>query len=84
MFDLETYSTVLIALAPALTAIISIIVGVVKMVKEIRTAKKENQNENKKLTDSLKKTVEDIGVIKSRMTEIEKAIVEERKKRNGR
>ena len=84
MFDLETYSTVLIALAPALTAIISIIVGVVKMVKEIRAAKKENQNENKKLTDSLKKTVEDIGVIKSRMTEIEKAIVEERKKRNGR
>ena len=84
MFDLETYSTVLIALAPALTAIISIIVGVVKMVKEIRAAKRENQNENKKLTDSLKKTVEDIGVIKSRMTEIEKAIVEERKKRNGR
>lgn len=84
MFDLETYSTVLIALAPALTAIISIIVGVVKMVKEIRAAKKENQNENKKLTDSLKKTVEDIGVIKSRMTEIEKAIVEEKKKRMGR
>ena len=84
MFDLETYSTVLIALAPALTAIISIIVGVVKMVKEIRAAKKENQNENKKLTDSLKKTVEDIGVIKSRMTEIEKAIVEEKKKRIGR
>ena len=84
MFDLETYSTVLIALAPALTAIISIIVGVVKMVKEIRAAKRENQNENKKLTDSLKKTVEDIGVIKSRMTEIEKAIVEEKKKRLGR
>lgn len=84
MFDLETYSTVLIALAPALTAIISIIVGVVKMVKEIRAAKKENRDENKKLTDSLKKTVEDIGVIKSRMTEIEKAIVEERKRRNGR
>lgn len=84
MFDLETYSTVLIALAPALTAIISIIVGVVKMVKEIRAAKRENQNENKKLTDSLKKTVEDIGVIKSRMTEIEKAIVEEKKKRMGR
>ena len=84
MFDLETYTTVLIALAPALTAIISIIVGVVKMVKEIRAAKRENQNENKKLTDSLKKTVEDIGVIKSRMTEIEKAIVEEKKKRMGR
>lgn len=84
MFDLETYTTVLIALAPALTAIVSIIVGVVKMVKEIRAAKKENQNENKKLTDSLKKTVEDIGVIKSRMTEIEKAIVEEKKKRMGR
>lgn len=84
MFDLETYTTVLIALAPALTAIISIIVGVVKMVKEIRAAKKENRDENKKLTDSLKKTVEDIGVIKSRMTEIEKAIVEERKRRNGR
>lgn len=84
MFNLETYTTVLIALAPALTAIISIIVGVVKMVKEIRAAKRENQNENKKLTDSLKKTVEDIGVIKSRMTEIEKAIVEEKKKRMGR
>ena len=84
MFNLETYTTVLIALAPALTAIISIIVGVVKMVKEIRAAKRENQNENKKLTDSLKKTVEDIGVIKSRMTEIEKAIVEEKKKRIGR
>ena len=84
MFDLETYSTVLIALAPALTAIISIIVGVVKMVKEIKAAKMENQNEHQKLTDSLKKTVADIGVIKSRMTEIEKVIVEEKKKRNGR
>lgn len=84
MFDLETYSTVLIALAPALTAIISIIVGVVKMVKEIKKAKQENKDESQKLTDSLKKTVEDIGVIKSRMTEIEKVIVEEKKKRNVR
>lgn len=79
--NIDTLTTILIALAPALTAALSIIAGVVKISKNVKTIKPQVKSDIDKLTNEIKKSIEDIGVIKSRIRDIENEIIKNKTNR---
>ena len=78
---MDTLSTILIAIAPSLSAIITVIAGVIKnsmMVKKV--------NENTKIivtnaTKKLEQAYKDIAILKSKIASIEKIMIEEKEKK---
>lgn len=79
--NIDTLATILIALAPALTAVLAIIAGVVKIIKNVKTIKPQVKSDIDELTNEIKKSIEDIGVIKSRIRDIENEIIKNKTSR---
>lgn len=82
MVNLDTLTTILIALAPTITAIASIVTGIayiVKIFKKVKIDVAENVGTVKAKTE---KSSEDIALIKTKITSIEKHLLEEKNKRS--
>lgn len=72
-FNLNTFTTILVAIAPALSAIFSIIAGVVSIRKKVNKTVIET---DKKYRESEEKQTHDIAIIKSKISSIEKQLSE--------
>lgn len=78
--NIDTLATILIALAPALVSILSIIGGMVKIVKSVKTIKPEVKEDLSNVIKEFEKTRQDIGDIKSRVSGIEKEFLDQKRK----
>ena len=82
MVNLDTLTTILIALAPTITAIASLVTGIayiVKLFKNVKIVVAENVG---KVKDKTEKSSEDIALIKTKIASIEKYLLEEKNKRS--
>lgn len=78
---MDTLSTILIAIAPSLSAIITVIAGVIK---NSMMVKKVNENTEIIVTNATKKleqAYKDIAVLKSKIASIEKIMIAEKEKK---
>ncbi len=78
---MDTLSTILIAIAPSLSAIITVIAGIVK---NSMMVKKVNENTGIIVTNATKKleqAYKDIAILKSKIASIEKIMIEEKEKK---
>lgn len=78
---IETISTILIAAAPAISAVLVILGGIIKIVrvckKTVASASENNQAAIEKL-DNLEKQV---GLLKTKLTSLEKCILKDKEKK---
>lgn len=82
MVNLDTLTTILIALAPTIMAIASLATGIayiVKLFKKVITAVAEIIGTVK---DKTEKSSEEIAIIKTKIASIEKHLLEEKNKRS--
>lgn len=79
--DLTTLQTVLIAIAPSVSAILTMIGGIIFTVGKIKAFSKDS---DKKLVESetkLQKAYKDIAIIKAKCESMEKMMIEEKEKK---
>lgn len=79
--ELNTWTTVLIAIAPAISAIITILAGLLKISNIIKKLNRNHNEQEKKANAKLIKNCDDIAKINARLTSIEKYLLEEKENR---
>ena len=82
MINLDTLTTILIALAPTITAIASLVTGIAYIVKLFKKVKIDVAENVGKVKDKTEKSSEDIALIKTKIASIEKHLLEEKNKRS--
>lgn len=81
MFEIDTISLVLIAMAPAISAICTILAGIFALIKSTKAMKNNTQTQIDKATQKLEKAYNDIAVIKAKIESVEKRLNEEKEQR---
>lgn len=82
MINLDTLTTILIALASTITAIASLVIGIAYIVKLFKKVKIDVAENVGKVKDKTEKSSEDIALIKTKIASIEKYLLEEKNKRS--
>ena len=68
MFNLDTFTTILVAIAPALSAIVTIIAGVVNIRNKVNSTMSNNIKQVEQINSQ---SAYDISIIKSKLASIE-------------
>lgn len=68
MFNLDTFTTILVAIAPALSAIVTIIAGVVNIRNKVNSTMSKNIKQVEQINSQ---SAYDISIIKSKLSSIE-------------
>lgn len=79
--ELETWTTLLIAIAPAVSAVIAIISGCLAVIGKFKKITEKATEKTKEANKNLEKAYNDIAVLKTKIVSIEKHLVEEKEKR---
>lgn len=74
--NLDTFTTVLIAIVPALTAVATIVGGLVKIGGMLKKNTKDTTDRLEAKTNKMEKSFDDIAVLKAKINSIEKYLVE--------
>ena len=74
--NLETVTTILIAIAPALASIAAIVCGIVKMTAMLRRSNEENTASLEAKTDKMEKAFKDMAILKTKVESVEKYLLE--------
>ena len=74
--NLETVTTILIAIAPALASIAAIVGGRVKMTAMLKRSNEENTASLEAKTDKMEKAFNDMAVLKTKVESVEKYLLE--------
>ena len=78
--NLDIWTTVLIAIVPAFTAMCTIIGAIIKIINLIKQLKKESNEELDKSNAKLLKAYDNIAKINAKISSIEKHLLEKEKK----
>ena len=78
--NLDTVTTLLVIIAPALSAMLTIIAGVIRVRAYIKQLKKESNEEIDKSNAKLLKAYNDIAILKTKISSIEKLLLEQKEK----
>ena len=78
--NLDIWTTVLVAIVPALSAVLAIIAGVLKFINEMKKFKKESDTELDKSNAKMLRAYDNIAKINAKLTSIEKHLLEKEKK----
>jgi len=81
MFEIDTISLILIASAPTISAICTILAGIFAVIKSTKTMKINTQRQLDEATQKLEKAYNNIAVIKAKAESIEKRLNEEKEQR---
>lgn len=76
-FNLDTLTTLLVAIAPTVSAVASIIIGFITFVRKI---KKETNVREEEIAAENKQLKKDIAVMKSKLTSIEKNLLNDNRR----
>lgn len=79
--QLETLSTILVAVAPAVTAAITIIAGLIKIRRMFKKDKAENMKQLEMNTAKMNKSFDDIARLTKKVESIEKYLLEEKERK---
>ena len=79
--NIETYATVLLAIAPAVAAIITVIGGFLSLIKSIKAIKNDNNETVKKSVAKLEQVEKKLNTINSKLATVEQYLLEEQEKR---
>lgn len=79
--DLTTIETVLVACAPAIASVITIIGSVINIHTKIKKMKTESDSELLKAETKLQKAYTDIAVIKAKLESLEKLAIKNKEKK---
>lgn len=84
--DLNTTTTMLIAIAPAFAAIVTILGCMIKFFRVIKKKDKESESKLAEANNRLSKAYDDIAKIQAKCASMEKCLAElaEKKKRGGK
>ena len=79
--ELTTLSTILVAVAPAISAVLTILVSALKVCSTIKKIKKESDNKLLESNARLEKAYDNIAIMQSKLASIEKYLVEKEDKK---
>ena len=79
--DYNEILNVLIAVCPTVSAVVTIVGGIIALVKTIKTIIKESNNKLKVALDEVAKQRKQIDKLVSKVTSIESVLIEERERR---
>ena len=79
--ELTTLSTILVAVAPAISAVLTILVSALKVCSTIKKIKKESDNKLLESNARLEKAYDNIAIIQTKLASIEKYLVEKEDKK---
>lgn len=79
--ELTTLSTILVAVAPAISAVLTILVSALKVCSTIRKIKKESDNKLLESNARLEKAYDNIAIMQTKLASIEKYLVEKEDKK---
>ena len=74
--NLETVTTILIAIAQALASIAAIVGGIVKMTSMVKRSNEENTASLEAKTDKMEKAFKDMAILKTKVESVEKYLLE--------
>lgn len=78
--ELGTLEMILIAAAPTISAVCTIIGGIIALIRSNKNTREENAKNIAKQTAKITKVYDDIAVIKAKTESIEKFLIEKEKK----
>ena len=78
--NLDIWTTVLVAIVPAFTAMCTIIGAIIKIINLIKQLKKESNEELDKANTKMLKAYDNIAKINAKISSIEKHLLEKEKK----
>lgn len=78
--NLETVTTILIAIAPALASIAAIVGGIVKMTSMLKRSNEETTANIESKTDKMEKAFKDMATLKTKVESVERYLLENKKK----
>lgn len=78
--NIEAWTTVLLAIAPAASAILTVICGFIALIKSIKSIHKDNEETVGKSQEKFKELEKKLNLANSKLASIEK-LLEEKKKR---
>lgn len=79
--ELETWTTLLIAIAPAFTAVCAIIGGCLAVVNKFKKITEKANDKSREANEKLIKAYNDLAVLKTKVESIERYLVEKKEKR---
>ena len=79
--ELTTLSTILVAVAPAISAVLTIVVSALKVCSTIKKIKKESDNKLLESNARLEKAYDNIAIMQSKLASIEKYLVQKEDKK---
>lgn len=79
--ELTTLSTILVAVAPAISAVLTILVSALKVCSTIKKIKKESDNKLLESNARLEKAYDNIAIMQSKLASIEKYLVQKEDKK---
>ena len=74
--NIETVTTILIAIAPALASIAAIVGGIVKMAAMLKKSNEENTASLEAKTDKMEKAFKEMAILKTKIESVEKYLLE--------
>ena len=79
--ELTTLSTILVAVAPAISAVLTILVSALKVCSTIKKIKKESDNKLLESNARLEKAYDNIAIMQTKLASIEKYLVQKEDKK---
>ena len=74
--NIETVTTILIAIAPALASIAAIVGGIVKMAAMLKKSNEENTASLEAKTDKMEKAFKDMAILKTQVARVASYLLE--------
>ncbi len=78
--NVDTITTLLVAIAPALASIATIICGIVKMTAMLKKSNEETTANIESKTDKMEKAFKDMATLKTKVESVERYLLENKKK----
>lgn len=79
--EIEAWTTLLMAIAPSVCAIVTVVCGFLALIKSIKSIHKDNADTVIQSQEKLKSLEKKVNIINSKLTSIEKALLDEENRR---
>lgn len=79
--SLDTVTTILVAVAPAVTAAVTIIGGIIKIKSMFKKEETKRLAELERKTAKMEKSFDDIAILKTKIESIEKHLLNEKERK---
>lgn len=78
---IDNFATIMVAVAPAITAVIGIVIGVIRIARMLKSTVKNIEEESKKYNLKQNKSYDDIAILKAKLASIEKYLTDESRRK---